>query len=429
MKESKSSSQKSSTSSFLLTLRVGLFLSWRQIRRASIWTNVLIIFIMILTFLNLVVVSGILVGLIEGASRTYRSDYSGDILVTKLPSKRFIEDSPRLLKIIESFPEVETYTYRYLDPGVLESNYKKLTKSVDVPDQASTLIAGINPEVEDQLTNISRHIVEGEYLDENDQGKILLGHFLMEENVPEVSGVQSLSGIKVGEKVRLTIDGTEKEFTVKGILVSKIESISFRAFLPEKEFRRMTGRADFNLDEIAIKIKPGYDPELVKEALLASGVGDKARVQTWEESQGKFFQDIKKTFNILGAAIGSIGLAVASITIFIVIYINAISRRKFIGIQKAIGISPQSIESAYIFQSIFYAVFGSFFGLLILYVFLIPFFQANPIDFPFSDGILVAPAGSTFLRILLLFATTLIAGYVPAKIVTRKNTLDSILGR
>jgi ABC-type antimicrobial peptide transport system permease subunit len=120
---------------------------------------------------------------------------------------------------------------------------------------------------------------------------------------------------------------------------------------------------------------------------------------------------------------------VASITIFIVIFVNAITRRKFIGILKGIGISSQAIEIAYVFQSLFYAVLGIGIGLLFLYGFLVPFIAANPIKFPFSDGILVAEVPATFFRVFLLSVATLVAGYVPARIVVKKNTLDSILGR
>jgi ABC-type antimicrobial peptide transport system permease subunit len=111
------------------------------------------------------------------------------------------------------------------------------------------------------------------------------------------------------------------------------------------------------------------------------------------------------------------------------VFINALTRRKFIGILKGIGISGRAIEISYIFQSIFYAVVGSGVGLLLVYIFLVPLFQAHPIDFPFSDGILVAPLKSTLYRVGLLVFATLIAGYIPARMIIRKNTLDSILGR
>jgi ABC-type antimicrobial peptide transport system permease subunit len=132
---------------------------------------------------------------------------------------------------------------------------------------------------------------------------------------------------------------------------------------------------------------------------------------------------------MLGTGIGLIGLLVASITIFIVIFINAVTRRKFIGILKGIGVSSLSIEISYVLQSMFYAFFGTTIGLLIVYLMLVPYFAANPVDFPFADGIIVAPAGETVFRALLLFVTTVIAGYVPARMIINKNTLDSILGR
>ena len=77
----------------------------------------------------------------------------------------------------------------------------------------------------------------------------------------------------------------------------------------------------------------------------------------------------------------------------------------------------------------FYAIIGSGLGLILLYFVLIPYVTANPINFPFSDGILVAPAIETTLRLLLLVFITAAAGYIPARIIVKKNTLDSILGR
>jgi hypothetical protein len=56
-------------------------------------------------------------------------------------------------------------------------------------------------------------------------------------------------------------------------------------------------------------------------------------------------------------------------------------------------------------------------------------FAAHPINFPFSDGILVATLSGTFIRAGVLMVATLIAGYIPAQIVIKQNTLSAILGR
>jgi len=131
----------------------------------------------------------------------------------------------------------------------------------------------------------------------------------------------------------------------------------------------------------------------------------------------------------LGNAISSIGLVVAAITIFIVIFVNAITRRRYIGILKGIGISKRAIIISYILQSIFYALIGSLLGVIVVFGLLKPYFAQNPINFPFSDGILVATVSGTFTRVLILLIATVIAGYIPARMVAKRNTLDAILGR
>jgi hypothetical protein len=68
-------------------------------------------------------------------------------------------------------------------------------------------------------------------------------------------------------------------------------------------------------------------------------------------------------------------------------------------------------------------------GLALTFGFLKPYFDANPINFPFSDGILAATPEGAFTRVAILLIVTIIAGYIPATIIVRKNTLDSILGR
>ena len=154
-----------------------------------------------------------------------------------------------------------------------------------------------------------------------------------------------------------------------------------------------------------------------------------ARIQTSDEAIPSFLRNVETTFGILGNALSSIGVVVASITIFIVIFINAVTKRKFIGIMKGIGISPRAIQFSYVFQALFYGLAGSIIGAFLTFGLLEPYFAANPIDFPFSDGILVVTPMGAALRIAILIGMTLVAGYVPAKIIVRRNTLDAILGR
>lgn len=412
------------------SLRVGFFLAIRQLRRANIWTNVLIIAVMTLTFLNLVVVSGILVGLIQGAVNTIQTYYTSDVIVSNRLERSYIERTPFIISVIESLPDVVAVTPRYVEGGNVEADYWVTRKNTETGNEAGTSIVGIDPEAEQKVSGLGDLIIEGTYLTPNDYDQVLVGALLLKKYLNmDSQSFPALDNVEVGTKIRITVDGNVRDVTVKGIIRSKADEIDRRVFFVDRQLRPMIGRADYNADEIAIKLRDGADPAVVRDAILAQGVGEYARVQTAEDAEPKFVKDMKDTFAILGNIISSIGLVVASITIFIVIFINAITRKKYIGILKGIGISGRTIEYSYIFQAIFYAVVGTGLGIAIVYGFLEPYLRAHPIDFTFSDGILVVIPLGTIVRTLVLFISTVISGYIPARIVISGNTLDAILGR
>ena len=413
-----------------LNIRIGFFLAKRQIKRSNPWTTTLIIFVMFFTFINLVVVSGILVGLIQGAIEAVHNHYTSDVIISNLNDKTYIENSPEVISIIKSLPQVEAMSARYIEGGTLEANYKTRINEKDKANTAGASITGISPKDENDVTQLSKFIVEGEYLSPGDYDQILLGSLLDKKySAVDSPGFSALEDVKAGSKIKIKVNGVEREVTIKGVVKSKVGELGTRVFMVDSQLRSMIGRNDYNVDEISVKLKDGVDPALFRDILKQNGVDDVAKVQTFEDARPKFIKDMVDTFDLLGNVLSSIGLVVASITIFIVIFVNAITRRKFIGILKGIGISESAIEVSYILQSFFYAFCGSVIGVIVLYGFLQPYMAANPIDFPFSDGILVATPTGTMFRIGLLMVTTIIAGFVPARLVVRKNTLDSILGR
>jgi putative ABC transport system permease protein len=421
----------------MLTIKVGLYLAVRQIKRASKWTTLLIIGVMLLTFLNLVVVSGILTGLITGSFKQYKESYSGDVIITSATGRDYIENSPALLDFLRNHPGVKNISPRYRVGaqvlGTLNDNPKKFER----PNRVGSQISGIDVNAEEDVTKFSRFLLKGENLQANEEGYLLIGANLLRKyssfadaNIP---GLELLSNVDVGSRVRITFSSEEepvsKEFIVKGIVKSKVDEISVRMFITDRELKRIIPANKEQVQEIAIKIQDIEPAVLTAQIKEFMGTTHAARIQTSEEAIPSFLRDIEETMAILGNAISSIGLAVAAITVFIVIFINAITRRKFIGILKGIGISGSAIEISYIFQALFYATAGSIIGVALVYGFLIPYFDQNPIDFPFSDGILVASYEGTAVRLAILYVVTVLAGYLPAKLVVSKNTLDAILGR
>lgn len=414
----------------IISINLGIFLAFKQIRGSSFWTTTLIVFVMTLTFLNLVVVRGIFVGLVQGVVNANQGYYTGDVIISDLQKKEYIENTPFVLGVIQSLPWVQSFSARYLQVGVVEGTYKERISYTDAPNETNALIVGIDPTKENQTTHISEKMSEGSFLNEHDTDSIMLGGNLLKSYLLIQSpGLVTLENVTVGSIVRVTVGGNTREMTVKGVVKTKDGELDQRVYMLDSTLRTMIGRTDYNVDEIAIKLKPNTDPILVKNAILATPVSGLAKVQTSEEARPKFLQDVKATFTLLGNIIGSIGIIVASITIFIIIYINAINRRKSIGILKGIGINSTAIEVSYVLQSIFYALLGIFFGAAIVYGILVPFMAVHTINFSFSDGVLVAEYADTAMRAALLVLATVVAGYIPAHLVVRQNTLDAILGK
>jgi putative ABC transport system permease protein len=416
--------------SLALNLAVGWFLAKRDIKHASKWTTILIVSVMTLTFLNLIVVSGILVGLIQGSEDAQKKYAIGDIVISSFLNKDTIEQTTKVEEIIKTIPGYKYHTVRYSGSARVESEYRKSVKPGEKKDGLGGSLLGIDPVLEEGFSGVSKFIIRGDYLKETDQDSVLLGKNLLYEFTPiESPGFQTLKNISIGQKIRLTSGNVSKEYFVKGILSSKVDEFDSNVVMLDSEVRKLTGRTDINANTIAIQLLPNTDVSLVKDFLIQSGVGEYARVQTAEEAFPKFLKDIKATFSILGSAISGIGLVVASITIFIVIFVNAITQRRYIGILKGIGINKKAVLYSYMYQAFIYASLGIIVGMLLIFLLIKPYFTANPIDFPFSDGILVATMSGSLTRAFILLITTIIAGYIPARIVIKQNTLSAILGR
>ncbi|MBD3328792.1 FtsX-like permease family protein [Candidatus Peregrinibacteria bacterium] len=174
---------------------------------------------------------------------------------------------------------------------------------------------------------------------------------------------------------------------------------------------------------------PLVEATAFKDYYIKAGYTKENTVEIWSEAIGTAVDDVNDTMQALGDIIGGIGLMVGGITIFILIFVNAVSKRRFIGILKASGINTGSIILSYVFQGLWYTMIAIGIGLIILYGFLVPYIDRNPIDFPFADGILYVPWDYVFARLLVLVVVSMVSGFVPAYLIARENTLNAILGR
>lgn len=435
---------------FTNTLSLGFFLAIRQVTRGSKWTSGLIVFIMMLTFLNLVATSGFLVGIIEGASRSFKEQWTGDLMIVNRNEKQYIEHTSDIESVLSSFPQIKSYTKRITAGVKVEANWWEKRKEEDA-NTVSNQIVGIDPEQEERTTHLSKVIAEGEWLKPGDARGIVLGSAFLTKYSRVADLVSLLRDVKPGDTVRVTVSSgnanfnpeqefaggkdlstktsVTQDFVVRGILNSKVQFVASRAYILDSELKKMLGKSDGDVSEISIVMKDGVDPYVVKTPLMNNGFGAYAKINTAEEGSPEFLVNIRLFFSIIGTILGSVSVVVSLITIFIIIYINALTRRRQIGIMKGIGVTEFAIEFSYICQALFYVITGSLLALIIIFGLLKPYIDAHPIDTPFATIVLVADPLNVAMKFILVMIVSVFAGYLPARIIVKKNTLNAILGR
>jgi len=417
-------------SKFQKDIFVGRFLAFRELKRNNPWSTALIIFVMSLTFLNMVLMGGILTGLADGMMNSFKTYYSSDILIKPATQYISISQSGMLNSVIKSLPSYKASSSRYTTPAILENENKVKIRNTEIGQRVSSTTVGINPKDEDAVTGISSEIILGEYLKEYDTDGIILGKSLLAEYSQGSSTEPRLKGVTIGSRLKLIIGNKDIDVFVRGIVDTGNSTVDSRAFMLESTMRPLVNNYSLSASEIAVLLNSGSNREEAKGYILNNfSYNTDVIVETAEETLPKAISDMKKTFSMLGNIVGVISLIVGAITIFIVIFVNAITRRKYIGIMKGIGISARAIEVSYVMQSLFYALSGILFSSLIIVWFLAPWFDIHPLKFPVTEGKLAVTTSGLVIRGLILTLTAFISGYVPARMVTKQNTLDAILGR
>ena len=414
---------------------VGFFLAFREIRRTNPGTTLLIIFVMTLTFFNMNLIGGVLIGIAHGVVSSYKDYYSSDLLITPATQKNDIEDTDTIMSVVKSLPTYQAATIRYTAPALVEYGYQNKLKPTDLSQSSQGVLTGIDPVKENNVTHLSRAIIAGSYLNESDANQVLMGASLIKKYASLRGSVLNLGSkiLKtpdVGSKVRITVNGVQKEVFIKGIVSTDGTNIDNRIMMNETAVRELLGNTNLNASEIAILLKPGASAENAKQYIIKNLHNDNnILVQTAADALPGGVTDVINTFTILGNIVGGIALIVGAITIFIVIFVNAVTRRKYIGILKGIGISSTAIEISYVFQALFYAVSGILIASALVSWLFVPYFNLHPINYPLAKGSIAITTSDLALRGVILTVTSLISGFVPAWLVTRQNTLDAILGR
>jgi putative ABC transport system permease protein len=183
---------------------------------------------------------------------------------------------------------------------------------------------------------------------------------------------------------------------------------------------------DHKATSIVITIDKKGNEQKVIDLLKTKNIA--ASFYSWEEASG-LMASVADSFLSINVILSFVGILIAAITIFIVIYIDLVNKKQQIGILRAIGIRPYIIRAAYVIQSALYSVSGVILGTAIFYGILVPYFNVHPFVLPIGDATLIVnPADFTF-RAEAIMWVAVFAGLIPSILITRIKILDAIKGK
>ncbi len=404
-------------------IKVAGYLAYKTISRGRKATNALMIFIMSLAFINLVFISSILNGVVAAIDRQLRTNFVSNIVIEPQESpvqKDYIIRVRELRDRIGQLAGVVGTSARYKMPGIVAFDRRK----DGTFKRRSTTIIGVDPENERNFSEVADKMIRGRYLEGLGSGDIILGLDL--SGGPGASTtVDNLGGADVGDKVEIAFgNGVSREYTVRGIFRTDFPFVDMLAFVTQREAESILGTYD-DASQVLVKLdQPGGEDRVIAEIRRFA---PNLKIRSWTEYLG-FFSSVSGTVGTITAVVSGIGLAVAAVTIFIVIFVGVASKRRQIGILKAIGLNPRIIVYSYVLQALFYSVCGVIIGLAASLFVLVPYFLAHPLLLPLGPITLVLERHRVETNVLMLLGAALVAGFLPSWQGARENILKAIWG-
>ena len=408
-------------------LKLALFLAFKSIIKGSRWAPFLIVLVMAFSFANLIIAPSILAGVTATLDEQQVNSLFANIIIDPEEDKYYLDHAGQIESMVGQVPGVVGVSAHLNSNAFIEYQWREKESSSDRGKSGNWSVVGIDPSQEVNTTTIREHIIEGSYLDSNDRDKIVLGIEIAGNEGAQSSSFRTLGGVQIGDEVRLTYpNGTQREYEVKGIFRAREITADRSAFVTRKEMVSVLGRQVFHdrASQILVKIKQvGDEGRFIKEF---EALGINGEIRGWKEYG--WLGSIVSSFDIVASLINAIGLVVATIVMFIVIYINVINKKRQIGVLRAIGIKRDVIVTSYIFQSLFYAISGVILGWLLIHFGLEPYFISYPLDLPLGLVSLVIEPLTVQKAIWGLILAAVFAGFIPVLLFIRQSIINSIWG-
>ena len=155
---------------------------------------------------------------------------------------------------------------------------------------------------------------------------------------------------------------------------------------------------------------------------------DDANKIDYTDVVGLMMKSVSSIVNVISSvliAFVAISLIVSSIMIAIITYISVIERIKEIGILRAVGASKKDISRVFNAETLIEGLAAGIFGILTTLILNIPIniiikWKLN------IKNISILPADGAIILIIISVVLTIVAGFIPAKIASRKDPVEAL---
>lgn len=375
----------------------------------------------------LLLMSGVLVGEMQGALKNTIQLFSGHLQIRSLA----YDENKISLKwedLIEN-PQALTDTIKAQYPQIVAATPRLVASGIVTRGENSRGVQVIGFDPDSQANQVYRQgVIEGDFLTADDREGILVGQPLAEK-----------LGLAVGEQVNLLVntsngDIVEQMFAIRGIYSTNTFGYDeSTVFLPLAKAQTITGAED-RASLIFIMLKDREQADSVAAALQSPDY----TVVTWREMNELIVQ-VEDFSNAYMTIFYLIVLGITATVVSNTLVMSVFERTREIGILAAIGMKGRRILAQFMVEAALIATIGVIGGLIlggaISYYFEINGFPMDISKFGLT-GILIENRIYTHLTLdnviylsVLTYIVTLIASFAPARMASRMEPVDALHGK
>jgi len=334
---------------------------WRS-RRRTLITVSSIFFAVIFAILMRVAIVGMFdkliadtVSLSSGYIQVHHSGYWENRSVDST-----FEKSPKLEAILNHEREITAWTPRLESFGLASSGDR--TKGI--------VVVGIDPKKENSVSGLSKKIISGRYLAENDKGIIL------------AEGLAAYLKLKVNDTVVLIGQGYEGNMASGKYAISGIAKIGIPEMNKGMAWLPITAAGDFlstgaRYTSIAILINNQNNLEDLKQSLIKQTKGDGYEILSWKEMIPELDQLFQAKL-VQNEIMSGVLYLVIAFGIFGTILMMLNERLHEFGILIAIGMKKGLLAGVVVIEMVLMSVVGVVLGMVCVYP-LVLYYHIHPI--------------------------------------------------